>query len=190
MTVARDVVRRRIDPQGTKEITVINQGDRPDPGRRCPGVEDPEALKQLIGQTARLEFKLVDLTADPHQVAAGPRAGRAARCCRWPTAPASIAVKRRVMVSGDQLIDAKQSFDQDGRPVVSITLQHRRRAPLRPGDPGERQQAVRDHPRRQGAVGAEHQRADPRRAGADQRQLHRRDRQPARDRAAPRASCR
>ena len=55
---------------------------------RCPGVEDPEALKALIGQTARLEFKLVDLTADP-----GPgrrRAARrpAARCCRWPTAPA------------------------------------------------------------------------------------------------------
>jgi len=58
LTVARDVVRRRIDPGGTKEITVINQGDR----RifvQVPGVEDPEALKQLIGQTARLEFKLV-----------------------------------------------------------------------------------------------------------------------------------
>ena len=72
MTVARDVVRRRIDPQGTKEITVINQGEQ----RilvQVPGVEDPEALKQLIGQTARLEFKLVDLDADPAQVAAGPR---------------------------------------------------------------------------------------------------------------------
>jgi preprotein translocase subunit SecD len=70
LTVARDVVRRRIDPGGTKEITVINQGER----RifvQVPGVEDPEALKRLIGQTARLEFKLVDLTADPGQVAAG-----------------------------------------------------------------------------------------------------------------------
>ena len=35
---------------------------------------------------------------------------------------AAMAVKRRVMVSGDQLTDAKQSFDQDGRPVVSITF--------------------------------------------------------------------
>jgi preprotein translocase subunit SecD len=34
----------------------------------------------------------------------------------------AIAVKRRLMVSGDQLVDAKQSFDQDGRPVVSITF--------------------------------------------------------------------
>ncbi len=70
MTVARDVVRRRIDPQGTKEVTVVNQGtDRI--LVEVPGVEDPEALKRLIGQTARLEFKLVDLTADPNQVAQG-----------------------------------------------------------------------------------------------------------------------
>jgi preprotein translocase subunit SecD len=34
----------------------------------------------------------------------------------------NIAVKRRVMVNGDQLVDAKQSFDQDGRPVVSISF--------------------------------------------------------------------
>ena len=117
MTVARDVVRRRIDPSGAKEITVINQGaDRI--LVQVPGVENPDALKQLIGQTARLEFKLVDLTADAAQLQRG-------------IAPAgsqilplvdggNMAVKRRVMVSGDQLVDASQSFDQDGRPVVSI----------------------------------------------------------------------
>ena len=120
MTVARDVVRRRIDPQGTKEITVINQGDR----RilvQVPGVEDPEALKTLIGQTARLEFKLVDLTADPAQVAAG-RAPAGSQVLPLADGTGAMAVKRRVMVSGDQLTDAKQSFDQDGRAVVSITF--------------------------------------------------------------------
>ena len=120
MTVARDVVRRRIDPQGTKEITVINQGER----RilvQVPGVEDPEALKQLIGQTARLEFKLVDLTADPNQVQAG-RAPAGSQVLPMADGSGAMAVKRRVMVSGDQLVDAKQSFDQDGRPVVSITF--------------------------------------------------------------------
>ncbi len=60
-------------------------------------------------------------------------------------------------------------------------LQRRRRPPLRPGDAGKCRQAVRHHPRRQGAVGTEHQRTDPRRPGADQRQLHRRKRQPAGD---------
>ncbi|HZB70097.1 MAG TPA: protein translocase subunit SecD, partial [Sphingomicrobium sp.] len=113
-------VRRRIDPQGTKEVTVINQGER----RilvQVPGVEDPEALKKLIGQTARLEFKLVDLTADPAQVAAG-RAPAGSQVLPLADGTGAMAVKRRVMVSGDQLVDAKQTFDQDGQPVVSITF--------------------------------------------------------------------
>jgi preprotein translocase subunit SecD len=118
MTVARDVVRRRIDPGGTKEVTVVNQGAR----RilvQVPGVEDPDALKALIGQTARLEFKLVDLTADPNQVAEG-RAPAGSQVLPMADGTGNVAVKRRVMVSGEQLIDAQQSFDQDGRPVVSI----------------------------------------------------------------------
>jgi preprotein translocase subunit SecD len=120
MTVARDVVRRRIDPQGTKEVNVVNQGaDRI--LVEVPGVEDPEALKRLIGQTARLEFKLVDLTADQNQVAEG-RAPAGSQVLLMADGSGSIAVKRRVMVAGDQLVDAKQSFDQDGRPVVSITF--------------------------------------------------------------------
>jgi preprotein translocase subunit SecD len=118
MTVARDVVRRRIDPQGTKEITVINQGtDRI--LVEVPGVEDPEALKRLIGQTARLEFKLVDMTADPAQVQQG-HAPAGSQVLQMAEGGGFIAVKRRVMVSGDQLVDAKQSFDQNGQAVVSI----------------------------------------------------------------------
>jgi preprotein translocase subunit SecD len=120
LTVARDVVRRRIDPGGTKEITVINQGDR----RifvQVPGVEDPEALKQLIGQTARLEFKLVDLNADPNEVAQG-RAPPGSQVLPMADGNGRIAVQRRVMVSGDQLVKATQGFDQDGRAVVDITF--------------------------------------------------------------------
>ncbi len=120
MTVARDVVRRRIDPQGTKEVTVINQGER----RilvQVPGVEDPEALKKLIGQTARLEFKLVDTAADPQQVQQG-RAPAGSQVLPMADGTGAIAVKRRVIVSGDQLIKAQQGFDQDGRPTVDITF--------------------------------------------------------------------
>jgi len=120
MTVARDVVRRRIDPQGTKEITVINQGvDRI--LVEVPGVEDPEALKRLIGQTARLEFKLVDLTADPAQVAQG-RAPPGSQVLPLADGSGAMAVKRRVMVAGEQIVRAQQTFDQDGRPVVSIAF--------------------------------------------------------------------
>jgi preprotein translocase subunit SecD len=120
LTVARDVVRRRIDPGGTKEITVINQGER----RifvQVPGVEDPEALKQLIGQTARLEFKLVDLNADPNQVAEG-RAPPGSQVLPMADGSGRIAVQRRVMVSGEQLVKATQGFDQDGQPIVDISF--------------------------------------------------------------------
>ncbi len=120
MSVARDVVRRRIDPGGTKEITVVTEGSN----RvlvEVPGVENPEQLKQLIGQTARLEFKLVDLSANPADVQAG-RAPPGSQVLPMADGSGAMAVKRRVMVSGEQLTDAKQSFDQDGRPDISITF--------------------------------------------------------------------
>ena len=120
MSVARDVVRRRIDPQGTREITVVTQGDN----RilvQVPGVENPAALKALIGQTARLEFKLVDLTANPAEVAQG-RAPPGSQVLPMASGAGAMAVQRRVMVSGDQLTSAKQSFDQDGRPDITIAF--------------------------------------------------------------------
>ena len=120
MSVARDVVRRRIDPGGTKEITVITEG-----GNRIlvqvPGVEDPEALKKLIGQTARLEFKLVDLSANPADVQQG-RAPPGSQVLPMVEGGGYMAVKRRVMVSGDQLTKADQGYDQDGRPDINITF--------------------------------------------------------------------
>jgi preprotein translocase subunit SecD len=120
MTVARDVVRRRIDPGGTKEITVVTEGNN----RilvEVPGVEDPEALKNLIGQTARLEFKLVDTTANPVEVQQG-RAPPGSEVLPMADGSGFIAVKRRVMVSGEQISKANQSFDENGRPDIDITF--------------------------------------------------------------------
>jgi len=118
MDTAREVVYNRVDPGGTKEVTVIRQGaDRI--LVQVPGLEDPEGLKRLLGKTARLEFKLVDLNADPAQVEAG-RAPPGSQVL--PMAEGGrIAVSRRAMVTGDQLIDAQQVFDpQSNAPAVSI----------------------------------------------------------------------
>ena len=55
-----EVIRRRIDELGTREPTIVRQGDN----RivvQVPGLQDPSALKALIGKTAKLEFKLVDV---------------------------------------------------------------------------------------------------------------------------------
>ena len=70
MDSATEVVRKRIDALGTREPTIIRQGDT----RivvQVPGLEDPDQLKELLGQTAKLEFKLVDDQALPSDVAAG-----------------------------------------------------------------------------------------------------------------------
>jgi preprotein translocase subunit SecD len=120
LDTARSVVSKRIDPDGTKEVTVIRQGaDRI--LVQVPGLQDPEGLKRLLGKTAKLEFKLVDLLADPAEVALG-RAPPGSQVLRMQEG-GFIAVKRRVMVSGDELNDARQVFDQtDQAPAVSLTF--------------------------------------------------------------------
>jgi preprotein translocase subunit SecD len=118
MQVATEVVRKRIDELGTKEPTIIRQGD----DRivvQVPGLQDPEALKSLLGKTAKLEFKLVDLTADPAQVAQG-RAPAGSQVLPQ-VEGGFIAVQRRAMVSGDELIDANQGYNQQtNEPIVNI----------------------------------------------------------------------
>jgi preprotein translocase subunit SecD len=120
MEVARDVIDRRINALGTLEPTIIRQGDN----RivvQVPGMQDPEGLKRLIGRTARLEFRMVDQTATPEMVQANrPPIGSII----LPTAEGGrLAVARRAMISGDQIANARQDFDQqDGTPNVVISF--------------------------------------------------------------------
>jgi preprotein translocase subunit SecD len=123
MQVATEVVRKRIDELGTREPTIVRQGS----SRilvQVPGLQDPAGLKALLGKTAKLEFKLVDLTVSPADIAQG-RAGPGSQILPYPDNPGgvpAIAVQRRAIISGDDLIDAQLSHDQDQRPVVSITF--------------------------------------------------------------------
>ena len=113
-----EVIRRRIDELGTREPTIVRQGDN----RivvQVPGLQDPSALKALIGKTAKLEFKLVDVDADPASVAAG-RAPPGSQILPYADQPGTVAVKRRVMISGDQLTNAQGTNDENGRPAVSF----------------------------------------------------------------------
>jgi preprotein translocase subunit SecD len=125
MESATEVVRKRIDALGTREPTIIRQGEN----RivvQVPGLQDPQALKDLLGQTAELEFKLVDQTALPADVLQGiaPPGSQIV-----PGAPGSdyegsaLAVKRLGGIRGDSLTNAQQSFDpQTNEPNVQITF--------------------------------------------------------------------
>ena len=124
MDVATEVVRKRIDELGTKEPTIIRQGaDRIIV--QVPGLQDPSALKALLGKTAKLEFKLVDQSATPEQISSG-HAPVGSEILPYPDNPGgvpAIAVKRRVIIAGDELINAQQGFDQqNNEPIVNITF--------------------------------------------------------------------
>jgi len=117
-----EIIRRRLDPEGTKEPIIQRQGqDRV--LVQLPGVDDPEAVKRLLGRTAKLTFQLVDMrmTADEAR-----QRGR--------TPPGSVLmesasgdgraylIEKRVMVSGEMLDTASATFDQNNRPAVSFVL--------------------------------------------------------------------
>ena len=123
MDSATDVVRRRIDALGTREPTIVRSGDT----RivvQVPGLQNPQALKELLGHTARLEFKLVDTNADPTLVAAG-QAPIGDQLLPYPSGaglpnvslpangrPPMIAVRRSAIITGDQLVAASAETNQ------------------------------------------------------------------------------
>jgi preprotein translocase subunit SecD len=123
MDSAVEVVRKRIDALGTREPTIIRQGDT----RivvQVPGLQDPEALKSLLGQTAKLEFKLVDQNALPSDVAAGvaPAGSQIFPYAEGSAfAGQSVAVRRLGGIRGDNLVGATQGFEQQtNQPIVNI----------------------------------------------------------------------
>lgn len=123
MESAVEVVRKRIDALGTREPTIIRQGsDRI--VVQVPGLEDPEALKALLGQTAKLEFKLVDTTASPTDVAQGivpPGSEIVPYADPQEYGVPAIAVRRLGGIGGGNLTGAQQTYDpQTNEPVVSI----------------------------------------------------------------------
>lgn len=123
MGTATEVVRKRIDALGTREPTIIRQGDL----RivvQVPGLQDPTQLKELLGQTAKLEFKLVDESALPSDVAQGivpPGSQIFPFAEGTPGQGQSLAVKRLGGIRGDNLTNASASVDpQTNQQVVNI----------------------------------------------------------------------
>ena len=104
-------LRNRVDQLGVAEPLVQRQGvDRI--VVQLPGVQDPAELEKILTATATLEFRLVDTAGDlpgsrryPGRGDEGPQ-----------------ILKREVIASGDEIVDAASGFDQDGQPAVHITL--------------------------------------------------------------------
>ena len=117
-----EIIRRRIDPDGTKEPIIQRQGkDRV--LVQLPGIDDPEVIKRLLGRTAKLTFQLVDTTITGAEALTRGRVPPGSVLLPGDGENSqSYVVEKRVMVSGEMLDGATASFDQNNRPSVSFTL--------------------------------------------------------------------
>ncbi|MEO1198962.1 MAG: protein translocase subunit SecD [Pseudomonadota bacterium] len=115
-----EVVRRRIDALGTTEPIIQRQGtDRI--LVQVPGLDDPDRLVALLGSTAQLTFQMVDTTMSAEQALASRPPPDSEVMFSIDQPPIPYLIERRILVSGEDLVDAQASFDQrTGEPVVTF----------------------------------------------------------------------
>ena len=106
-----EVIRRRVDALGTTEPSIQREGS----DRilvEVPGLQDPQKLKDILGTTAKLEFRLVAQPGEaPAEVEQMDQTDQ----------PGKIPVEKRVMVQGEDLTDAQPGFDsQSNQPIVNF----------------------------------------------------------------------
>ncbi len=107
-----EIVRKRIDETGTKESSIIKRGSN----RilvELPGIKDPERIKDLLGKTAQLSFRMVsdDKTEFGNEIYV------------LKDNMEKISVSKRIILTGDNLIDANPKYDNvNQEPIVAFTL--------------------------------------------------------------------
>ena len=113
-----EIVRRRVDETGVVEPQIARQGE----SRivvQLPGIEDPNRIKELLGRTARMTFRLVDEGANLQ----GPPPPGVDFLSEENQPGQRLAVRRRIEVDGASLTDARPGQDnQNGRWVVNFTF--------------------------------------------------------------------
>tara|TARA_Y100000590_G_scaffold44494_1_gene47323 strand:+ start:268 stop:1821 length:1554 start_codon:yes stop_codon:yes gene_type:complete len=107
-----EIVRRRIDEVGTNDPTIIIRGN----DRiliELPGLEDPNRVKKLLGKTANLTFRLVS----------EEESSFGTESLMFENSETKLNISKRVIVSGDNLVNAKPTFDnQSNQAIVSFTF--------------------------------------------------------------------
>ena len=107
-----EIVRRRVDEVGTKEPTILRRGN----DRiliELPGLDDPNRIKNLLGKTANLTFRLISEEEDDF----------GSELLFFEDDTTQLRVSKRVVMSGDNLTNARPRFDNlNNETVVSFTL--------------------------------------------------------------------
>ncbi|GLQ34736.1 protein translocase subunit SecD [Amylibacter marinus] len=118
MDQSLEIIRRRVDEAGTREPTIQRQGE----DRiliQVPGVGSAEELKEIIGKTAKLTFHAVEGRT---QDAATRVTSRQFLAPSIDEPGVYYALKKTPVISGEHLVDAQPSFDQNNSPAVSFRL--------------------------------------------------------------------
>ena len=117
-----NILRNRVNELGVAEPLIQRQGaDRV--VVELPGVQDTARAKEILGATATLEFRLVDSNADVSAAMNGRiPAGTELHYDRngYP-----VILDKRIILTGDHIVDASSSTDENGRPQVNISLDAR-----------------------------------------------------------------
>ena len=117
-----NIIRNRVNELGVAEPLVQRQGaDRV--VVELPGIQDTARAKEILGATATLEFRLVDNTADVGAAAQGHVP--AGTEVLYDQRHYPVVVSKQVILTGDHIVDASSSADENGRPQVNISLDSR-----------------------------------------------------------------
>ena len=113
-------LRNRVNALGVAEPIIQQQGER----RivvQLPGVQDPSRLKEILGATATLEYRLVDTDHGVEEAMAG-RVPVGAKVYKDRNGQ-PVLLKKRVIITGNQITDASSGIDQrSGAPAVFVSL--------------------------------------------------------------------
>ncbi|WP_404358139.1 protein translocase subunit SecD [Methylotuvimicrobium sp. KM1] len=112
-------LRNRVNELGVAEPVIQQQGDN----RivvQLPGIQDTTRAKDILGTTATLEYRLVDVEHDVQKALKGrPPVGSR---IYYEKNGNPILLDRRIIVTGDQIVDASSGLDQNSSPSVFVTL--------------------------------------------------------------------
>ncbi len=114
-----EIIQRRVNELGLVEPSIQREGiDRI--LVQVPGLQDPTRLKEILGKTAKLDFRMVDLSMTAEQAAA-THPPEDSEILDGQNPGEKYLIEKRVLVSGADLIDAQASFDQQtSQPVVNF----------------------------------------------------------------------
>ena len=113
------IIRNRVNELGVAEPLVQRQGQK-HIVIELPGVQDTAKAKEILNATATIEFRLVDQQGDLAQAIKGRVPASSILLYEADGRP--VLLKKRIMLTGDHIIDAKSGFDEYSQSQVNITL--------------------------------------------------------------------